>query len=61
MHLDLAHALVSGVLVLGVVLLLQKTGHYVPRREGGPRWSWPLFAAIFVVVLILNLVWPYGP
>ena len=58
MHIDLAHALVTGVLVFGVMIGMQKAGLYVPHKEGGPRWSWPLFAGIGVVVFILNLIWP---
>ena len=58
MHFDLAHALVAGVLILVVMFGMHKAGLYVPHKEGGPRWSWPLFFGIFVAVFILNLVWP---
>ena len=58
MHFDLAHALVSGVLIFAVMMVMQKTGHWVPHKDGGPRWSWPLFAAIFIVIFLMNIVWP---
>lgn len=58
MHFDLAHALVTGVLVFGVMVGMHKAGLYVPRKEGGPRWSWPLFFGVAAAVFILNLVWP---
>lgn len=58
MTFDLAHALVSGVLILAVMFGMQKTGLYVPHKEGGPRWSWPLFFGICVAVFVLNLLWP---
>ena len=58
MTFDLAHALVTGVLVIAVTIGMHKAGFYVPKKEGGPRWSWPLFAAIAGSVFILNLIWP---
>ena len=61
MHFDLAHALVAGLLILATIFIMQRVGLYTPHKEGGPRWSWPLFGAILVVMIIFNLVWPYGP
>ncbi len=58
MHLDIAHALVTGVLIFAVMFGMQKAGLYVPRREGGPFWSWPLFFGIAAAVSVLNLIWP---
>lgn len=58
MHLDLAHALVTGILIFGVMTVMQRAGLYIPQREGGPRWSWPLFFGIGLTVFILNLLWP---
>ncbi|WP_135501097.1 hypothetical protein [Roseovarius aestuariivivens] len=60
MHFDLAHALVAGLLILATLFGMQWLGFYTARKDGGPRWSWPLFLAIFVVMTVLNLVWPYG-
>ncbi len=58
MHFDLAHALIAGVLIFATMIGMQKTGLYTPHKEGGPRWSWPLFAGIFMVLFIFNLIWP---
>ena len=58
MHFDLAHALVTSVLIILVMIGLHKAGLYVPQKEGGPRGSWPLFFGIGVAVFILNLLWP---
>ena len=58
MHFDLAHALVSGILIFVVMIGMHKAGLYVPHKEGGARWSWPLFVGIFVTIFILNLIWP---
>ena len=58
MHFDLAHALVSGVLIFATMMIMQKAGYWVPHKDGGPRWSWPLFGAIFVVIFLMNIVWP---
>ncbi len=58
MHFDLAHAIISGVLIFATMMVMQKTGYWVPHKDGGPRWSWPLFGAILVVMFLLNIVWP---
>ena len=58
MHFDLAHALVTGVLVFVVMTAMHKAGLYRPHSEGGPRWSCPLFVGVGAAVFILNLVWP---
>ncbi len=55
----LAHALVTGLLVLATMWGLRRTGLVVPPSEGGPRFSWITFVAIFVVIAILNLIWPW--
>lgn len=59
MHFDLAHSLVAAVLILVTMIRMQKAGYYVRHKDGGPRWSWPLFFAIYVVVFLLNVIWPY--
>ena len=58
MSFDIAHALVAGALIFLTIIGMERAGLYVPHNKGGPRFSWPLLVAIFVVVLILNLVWP---
>ncbi len=59
MHYDLAHAIIAGILIYAVFYAMERTGLYVRHKDGGPRWSWPLFGAILVVMLIFNLLWPY--
>jgi hypothetical protein len=58
MTFDLAHALVAGVLIFAVITGMQKTGLYISHKDGGPRWSWPLFFGIAAAMFVLNLVWP---
>ena len=58
MTFDLAHALVTGVLIFLVMMGMQKAGLYVPHKDGGPRFSWQLFLGIALAVFILNLIWP---
>lgn len=58
MTFDLAHALVTGVLIFLVMIALYKAGLYVPQKQGGPRWSWPLFLGVGLAVFVLNLLWP---
>ena len=60
MHFDFAHALVAGILIFATIVGMQRMGLYVPHKEGGPRWSWPLLGGIFVVLFIFNLIWPSG-
>lgn len=60
MHFDLAHAIVSGLLIGTTVVVMRRTGLYVRHRDGGPQWSWPLMGAIVAVIFVLNLIWPSG-
>ncbi len=59
MQFDLAHALVAGLLIVAVFYGMERAGLYVRHKDGGPRWSWPLFGAVFVVMLIFNILWPF--
>lgn len=56
MHFDLAHALVSGVLVWAIIIIAQRTDLLGKLEKGS--WNWKVFAAIFVVIFLLNIVWP---
>ena len=56
MHEDLAHAAVAGVLILITLWGLKAAG----LRRDDRQWDWNVFPAIFVVMMILNLVWPDG-
>ncbi len=58
MTFDLAHALVAGVLIFAVIAGMRKAGLYTPHKDGGPRWSWPLFFGIAAAMFAFNLVWP---
>ena len=57
MHLDLAHAAVAGVLILLTLAALKAFG----LRRDDRKWDWNVFLAIFVVIAILNLLWPHAP
>ncbi len=59
MHFDLAHAIVTVVLLLVTQLVLQKTGVIGEGEER--KFNWKSVVAFAVVVFILNLIWPYGP
>ena len=54
MEFDFAHAAVAAILVF-------ITG-YAINHFGGPKkgkWDWRIFFSVFVVMLLLNLIWPY--
>ena len=59
MHFDLAHAIVTVLLLLATMFVLQKLG--IIKEEERNKFSWKAVIAMAVVVFILNLVWPYGP
>ncbi|GGH34869.1 hypothetical protein SAMN05444007_10810 [Cribrihabitans marinus] len=56
---EVLHALISGLLAAGVYYGLRSAG----MLDGKTRMQQFLFLApiFFVVVLIFNLIWPYGP
>lgn len=51
----LAHAVVSGIVILLTLWGLRAAG--ILKEE--KKWSWPVFGAVFVVMFLLNLVWPW--
>lgn len=59
MHFDLAHAIVTGLLVFATMMVLQKTG--IIEKSEHRKFSWKAVVAITVVVFVLNLLWPSGP
>lgn len=54
MHFDLAHAIVTAVLLYGTIVVMRKLGLATTER----RFDWRLFVGIALVVFLLNLVWP---
>ncbi len=59
MHFDLAHAIVTVLLLLATMFVLQKLG--IIKEEERNKFSWKAVIAMAAVVFVLNLVWPYGP
>ena len=56
MHFDLIHAaILVGALIL-TNIALKASG--VLGDEGDSRFSWKRFLAYFVVIAIVNLIWP---
>ncbi|WP_299902641.1 hypothetical protein [uncultured Ruegeria sp.] len=56
MHFDLAHAVVTVTALIVTNLVLKSAG--VINEENKHQWNWKVVLAYFVVVLIINLVWP---
>ena len=56
MHFDLAHAAIVIVALFLTNIALNASG--VLGEEDGHRWSWKRFLAYFVVIFVINLIWP---
>ncbi|MFD0910313.1 hypothetical protein [Ruegeria arenilitoris] len=56
MHFDLAHAAITVVALIITNLALKSAG--VINEENKHQWNWKVVLAYFVVVFIINLVWP---
>jgi hypothetical protein len=59
MVFDWPHMLASAAIILGALWLLDQSG----VLEGASRGRQTLlrFLALLVPLLVLNLIWPYGP
>lgn len=57
MHFDLAHALVAAVLIILTIWGMRRFG--LAAAEGR-NWDPKLFLALFLVLFVFNLIWPYG-
>ena len=53
MHIDLAHAVVTGLIVFIVMQVFRRMGW-----NDGSRFDWRQVVAIAFAVFLLNLVWP---
>ncbi len=56
MQFDLAHAAAIVVALIITNLALKSAG--VINEENKHQWNWKVVLAYFVVVVIINLVWP---
>lgn len=57
MHIDLAHAIVSAVLILSTIFVMRKTGMADATKQ--KTFDWKIFLGVLVVMFVLNIVWPY--
>ena len=57
MHFDLAHAVLTVIILLAVQFLLLKIGmiSQVDQR----KFNWKSVVAMALAIFVLNLVWPY--
>ena len=53
MHLDLVHAVVTGLIVFAVMWVFRKMGW-----NDGSRFDWRQVAVIALAVFVFNLAWP---
>lgn len=59
MHIDLIHAFIAAVLILGTLFVLRKLN--VAKAKGDRSFDWRVFIAIFAVMFVFNMLWPAGP
>ena len=55
MHFDFFHAIISALLIWAIYWIMRRAGILDAENRG---WNWKFFGAIFVVILIFNLIWP---
>ncbi|MCA0871964.1 hypothetical protein LCL97_14085 [Seohaeicola saemankumensis] len=55
MHFDALHAAVAAILIFATIWGMKRFG-LAKRDTGG--WDWALFAGVFVVIFLFNLIWP---
>ncbi|MFC1832105.1 hypothetical protein ACFL0S_08790 [Thermodesulfobacteriota bacterium] len=60
MHFDFAHAAVAAILIYLTVWVLRKIGIVTEQERGHFQWNWKLFGAIFLVMFVFNIIWPYN-
>ena len=56
MHIDIAHAAIAGILILLTLWGLKAAG----LRRDDRKWDWNLFIAVFIVMAVFNLLWPFN-
>lgn len=59
MHFDFAHAATAAVLIFVAMWTLEKMGVRNSREKSEKKWDWQIFLVVFIVLSILNLLWPY--
>ena len=58
MTLDIPHMLVTAAIIFAAIWLINHLGAFENMPKA--KRSLVLFGVLFVALLILNLVWPYG-
>lgn len=58
MVFDIPHMIVSGIIVLAVLWIVDHTSAFDNTTKG--KKTLIKFGGIFVLILILNILWPYG-
>jgi hypothetical protein len=58
MNFDWPHMLVTGLLIFAVITVLDRVAFYTSASKG--KRMMILGVCLFVVLMVLNLLWPYG-
>ena len=59
MHFDFAHAAVAAILIFLTVWILKKAGISKNQEKDNHVWDWKIFFAVFIVMFLFNIIWPY--
>ena len=58
MIFDIPHMIATGLIIFAVIWLIDHTGPFESMTKG--RKTFLKLIGIFVFILILNILWPYG-
>ncbi|MDW4500556.1 hypothetical protein R5H30_21390 [Sulfitobacter sp. D35] len=58
MNFDIPHMLASGLIIFAIIAIIDHASAFENVSKG--RKTVFKFAGIFVAIIILNLIWPYG-
>ncbi|GEM_PF-5490666 len=57
MHLNLAHAVISAMLILLTIFVMRKSGMADATKI--KTFDWKIFLVVVVVMFVFNVIWPY--
>lgn len=59
MTFDIPHMVATGLIIFAVIWLIDHSSAFENATKG--RKTLFKFIGIFVAIMVLNIIWPYGP